>query len=199
MSNVINFDFEQQQVDVVEIEGEAWFVASDIAKLLGYAQTNSINKLVDDSHRKNITRVEGGNYYKQSLISDLGIYSIILSCRKTKKSKIRYLILNQVRQSRDIIKALIDFEVPEDIPNMYVYAIREKESRRIKLGISRNPKERLKQLQTGNSQELELIATKKTVNGFEDEALLHKTNEQHAIRGEWFSEDVDTQYLVAVQ
>lgn len=37
MSNVIPFDFKGAQVRVLDIEGEPWFVAKDIAEILGYA------------------------------------------------------------------------------------------------------------------------------------------------------------------
>lgn len=86
----------------------------------------------------------------------------------------------------DILSALDAFDVPEDIVDMYVYAIREKETGRLKIGISRNPQERLKQLQTGNSSELELVAYKKAEN-YQDEQLAHEANSQYWIRGEWFS------------
>ena len=99
--------------------------------------------------------------------------------------EIRAAIMERVTDSA-IIEAMNDFEVPEDLHDMYVYAIRESESGRIKLGISRNPEQRLKQLQTGNSQVLELVAFKKAKNGFSDEKAAHEIASSHHVRGEWF-------------
>ena len=88
--------------------------------------------------------------------------------------------------SNDIINALNSFDIPDDMPDMYVYAIREKETGRVKLGISKHPEERLKQLQAGNSQKLELVAYKKAENRFKDEKVAHSDNKDKHIRGEWF-------------
>lgn len=86
-----------------------------------------------------------------------------------------------------IIRAMGNFEVPDDLHDMYVYAIRESESGNVKLGISRDPQKRLIQLQTGNSHKLELIAYQKAINKYKDEGWLHSENEQNLIHGEWFS------------
>lgn len=88
-----------------------------------------------------------------------------------------------------IQEALNNFEVPDDIPEMYVYAIKNKDTGNIKLGISKNPEQRLKQLQIGCDGKLELVAYKKADNGYQDELQLHLDNKQHAIHGEWFTED----------
>lgn len=87
---------------------------------------------------------------------------------------------------KDLLFALEAFDVPEDMTDMYVYAIRESETGRIKLGISRNPAARVEQLQTGNSQHLELMAFCKAQDRFSDEFALHARASQYHIRGEWF-------------
>jgi len=86
----------------------------------------------------------------------------------------------------ELLAALESFDVPDDMHGMYVYAIRESETGRIKIGISRNPVARLSQLQTGNSQQLELVAVKPAVNGFSCEQDAHKSAASLHIRGEWF-------------
>ena len=88
-----------------------------------------------------------------------------------------------------IQEALNNFEVPDDIPDMYVYAIKNKDTGNIKLGISKNPEQRLKQLQTGCDGKLELVAYRKADNGYRDELQLHNENNQYAIHGEWFTKD----------
>lgn len=85
-----------------------------------------------------------------------------------------------------ILNAIRDFEVPEECADMYVYAIRNATTGNIKLGISRNPEQRLKQLQTGNDCALELVAYSRAENRFQDEAALHHAHAAAHIRGEWF-------------
>lgn len=93
-----------------------------------------------------------------------------------------------VIDAKAIIDAMNDFEVPDDLPDLYIYAVRETETGRIKIGISRDPERRLRQLQTANSQELKLVAVRRAENRFNDERQLHDRNADAHIRGEWFNE-----------
>ena len=90
----------------------------------------------------------------------------------------------------ELLAALESFDVPANMHGMYVYAIRNALTGSVKLGISRDPVQRVKQLQTGNDCPLELIAYRKADNGFADERAIHQENSQHHIRGEWFSGEV---------
>lgn len=76
----------------------------------------------------------------------------------------------------------------------FLYFIREKEGR-VKIGVSREPKKRLRELQVGNSQELELLGTR--LGTWEDEQKIHKLFSAHHIRGEWFEESLPLMALIA--
>jgi predicted GIY-YIG superfamily endonuclease len=103
---------------------------------------------------------------------------------------IKDALLMQLSDIKMVMKALRDFEVPDDLTDMFVYAIREEDTGNIKLGISRNPEARLKQLQTGNSSKLTLVGYREAKNKFKDEKALHQRNEALRIHGEWFSSEV---------
>jgi hypothetical protein len=93
----------------------------------------------------------------------------------------------RTQQSLDeLIAALDAFDVPEECEGMHVYAIKNTVTGAIKLGISRDPQARLRQLQTGNDCRLELIATRPAVNRFADERALHVKHADYRISGEWF-------------
>ncbi len=64
----------------------------------------------------------------------------------------------------------------------YIYFIRGENT--IKIGISKNPKQRLKAHQTSNSYNLEMIGYIK--GNLAGEKRIQKCLEQHNIRGEWF-------------
>ncbi|MFJ6486308.1 GIY-YIG nuclease family protein [Streptomyces sp. NPDC091682] len=66
----------------------------------------------------------------------------------------------------------------------YVYVIGSVESTRVKIGTSVNPKKRLKELQTGNPERLELRWC--TSGGRELETMLHQAFAAHRVEGEWF-------------
>ena len=60
---------------------------------------------------------------------------------------------------------------------------------RFKIGISKDPEQRVKQLNTGNADELKLVYTKKAPLGYQDEAAIHTKLKDFNIRSEWFNPD----------
>ena len=127
---------------------------------------------------------QNGQYYPEFIIKKRDAIIVISS----HKPEVIYLVADKVSALDDIINALSDFEVPEECEGMYVYAIRNTTTGNVKLGISRNPEKRLKQLQTGNDCTLELVAYRKAENSFQDESALHHAHSAAHIRGEWFNE-----------
>ena len=188
MSNLSVFDFNRNPVRVVVRDGEPWFVAKDLCQILEIRNTSAALSRLDDDEKAIAPTPTPGGKQSVSIVSESGAYALIMSSRKPGIDKLRKLMSDQIKGSRFILEALKDFEVPDDIGEMYVYAIKESETGRIKLGISRDPYARLKQMQTGNSQRLELVAYRKATNRFQDESAIHAKNAQHRIRGEWFSE-----------
>lgn len=71
---------------------------------------------------------------------------------------------------------------------MYIYAIKNPDTGNIKIGISKDPEARLKQLRVGNDADLRLVLVEKieAPNRFQDERLAHLKNQYLRIRGEWF-------------
>jgi hypothetical protein len=76
----------------------------------------------------------------------------------------------------------------------YVYLIRGNDGR-YKIGIAKNPNQRIKQLQTGNSDRLELIDVYQSENASKIESALHFQYNHVRQHGEWFdlsvSDEVD--------
>ena len=98
-------------------------------------------------------------------------------------------VFKSVQGLKSIIDAIKTFEVPDDLPDMFVYAIQEEETGNVKLGISKDPYGRLKQLQTGNSQRLRLVSFSKAENRYDDERLLHQEAAHYHVNGEWFTSE----------
>lgn len=76
--------------------------------------------------------------------------------------------------------------------NTYVYLIKEKlgQNAPVKIGVARNPEERLGNLQVGNSRTLILAAKIGPISemrAYNMESGLHKKFRKFHIRGEWFS------------
>lgn len=76
----------------------------------------------------------------------------------------------------------------------YIYLIKNSEDDTYKIGVAKNPKKRLAQLQTGNSSELLLVDTYQTENAFKIEKILHRRYSFLHKHGEWFSLSLIEQY-----
>ena len=199
MMNLTTFSFNQVNVrTVTDEQGNPWFLAADVCKVLEIRNNSEAISRLDDDEKADITTnntSSNGVTQKRNMtiVNESGLYSLILTSRKPAAKQFKKWLTSEVlpsiRDSYNLIEALNNFEVPDDIPDMYVYAIKNKDTGNIKLGISKNPEQRLKQLQTGCDGKLELVAYKKADNGYRDELQLHLDNKQHAIHGEWFTED----------
>jgi len=70
------------------------------------------------------------------------------------------------------------------IKKHYIYFIRESDRERVKIGLSENPKKRIKALQTSSPTKLDLL---KVIEGDETkEYYLHNKFKDYHIKGEWF-------------
>ena len=78
MNNLKLFDFENQRLRIVKVDGEPWFVGKDVAKILGYSQPSvAISKNVP-SKDKGIAEMETpGGKQKTVIISEPGMYKLV--------------------------------------------------------------------------------------------------------------------------
>jgi Rha family phage regulatory protein len=89
----------------------------------------------------------------------------------------------------EVINTIKDIDVA--CVESYVYVAQECTSKRFKVGISKHPEKRVRQLNTGNPEKLTLLYAYKAVDGFGDEVSAHKLLSAHSLLGEWFSSDAD--------
>ena len=176
-------------------KGENWFVLADVLAALGsttrpaHAKKCIVDVLGKDVFGACTTKDTLGRTQKATTISEDATIYLLMTARTNMAKEARVKMVSQISGLKAILQSLKDFEVPEDLTDMFVYAIREEDTGNIKLGISRNPEARLKQLQTGNSSKLTLVGYREAKNKFKDEKALHQRNEALRIHGEWFSNE----------
>jgi len=193
MSNIATFNIANKQIRVVHDEhNNPWFNANDVCAALGYANPHTtLSSHIDSGNviKQKVTDAIGRKQYTNH-INELGLYTLILNGAKPSQS-LKDLIIDQVKNSRQILQALNEFEIPEDLAGegLCVYVIRNTGTGSVKIGVSRDPAERLKQLQTGSDAQLELVAVKRTANAFAEEAALHRKHGERRLCGEWFSSE----------
>ena len=189
MTKLAVFSFGNHEIRTVSDEhGEVWFVANDVCAALGLE--NPRQALVKHVGREDVAKhlvIDNvGRKQLTNLINERGVLNLLIKSQRT-PAKLLDEIVSRVKGAKEVIAALEDFEIPEDLPTMYVYAIRNKHTGRIKLGISENPERRLKELQIGNDCELELLAYREAANRFKDEKAIHDQHQHLRVRGEGFA------------
>lgn len=107
-------------------------------------------------------------------------------------SKVKEVIFRNLKLNHDfnekIKTALSNFDF-DGLNDRYIY-IASNESGQIKIGISKNPEKRVKQLNIGNHEILKLIYFYKSEQkGYSEEKMIHKQMSNHKIRSEWFNND----------
>ena len=196
MTKLAVFSFGNHEIRTVTDEhGEAWFVANDVCAALGLTNPRqALVKHVDEEDIAKRDTLTPGGLQRLNHINERGVLNLLIKSQRT-PPKLLDEIISRVKGAKEVIAALEDFEIPENLPTMYVYAIRNKHTGRIKLGISENPERRLKELQIGNDCELELLAYREAANRFKDEKAIHDKHQHLRVRGEWF--DVPVPVAVA--
>ena len=191
MTKLAVFSFGNQEIRTATDEhGEIWFVANDVCAALELANPrDALTAHVDPEDVCRRDTLTPGGLQKLSHINERGVLNMLIKSSKT-PPKLLDEIISRVKGTKEAIAALEDFEIPENLPTMYVYAIRNKHTGRIKLGISENPERRLKELQIGNDCELELLAYREAANRFKDEKAIHNRHQHLRVRGEWFDTPV---------
>ena len=106
MQNQISvFNFRTTEVRTVVRDGEAWFVASDIAKALNYRDAEKMARMLDDDERGThivgtVSTNQHGTASEQSntviVINESGMYHAVLKSRKPEAKPFRKWVTSEV-------------------------------------------------------------------------------------------------------
>ena len=96
------FKFEgQNEVRVIEQDGEPWFVAKDVGEILGLSNIRvEISRL--DSDEKKVSQIvtpSNGGYTDVSIISESGLYTLIMRSNKPQAKTFRKWVTSEVLPS----------------------------------------------------------------------------------------------------
>lgn len=81
MTEMQPYAFRGNDVRVTVVDGEPWFVASDVAKVLGYREAYHLTRSIDDEDKgPHNVRTPGGSQ-QMTVINESGLYAAILGSR----------------------------------------------------------------------------------------------------------------------
>ena len=72
------FTYADTPVRVLDVDGEPWFVAADIAKILGYATAKDMTRRLDDEDKGGRSVPTLGGDQTMTTISEPGLYVAVL-------------------------------------------------------------------------------------------------------------------------
>ncbi|ENU56738.1 Phage antirepressor protein [Acinetobacter guillouiae MSP4-18] len=100
MSNLSVFNFNQNEIrTIIKEDGEIWFVASDVAKVLEYSETSAMTRHLDNEERGlSIVQTLGGSQ-EVITINESGLYSATLKSRKPEAKSFKKWITSVVLPS----------------------------------------------------------------------------------------------------
>jgi len=110
MSDIIPFDFEEQAVRVLMRDGEPWFVAADVCRVLDLGNTAQAVSRLDDDEKGIITADTLGGAQKTTIIAESGLYALVLTSRKEAARRFRKWITAEVLPA---IRRTGRYELPE--------------------------------------------------------------------------------------
>ena len=112
---------EAAELRAVTVDGEPWFVANDVTAILGVGNTSQALSYLDDDERGVITSDTLGGPQLVSIVSEAGLYSLILRSRKAEakafKRWITHTVLPEIRRTGS-------FGVQVALPKDYASALR---------------------------------------------------------------------------
>lgn len=94
------FDFNGNAVRTITDEhSEVWFVAKDVADILGYAETSNMTERLDEDEKKKHTLQNGRNYTNQTLINESGLYNAVMGSQKAEAKHFKKWVTSEVLPS----------------------------------------------------------------------------------------------------
>lgn len=96
---LLSYQFDENAVRIVMIADEPWFVANDVAKVLGYRMASDMTRNLDDDERgTHIVRTPSADQ-EMNIISESGLYAAILKSRKAEARRFRKWVTGDVLPS----------------------------------------------------------------------------------------------------
>lgn len=79
MTALLAFEFGEDSVRIVMVAGDPWFIANDIARVLGYRDAPNMVRMLDDDERGTHIVSTLGGIQEMNIISESGMYAAILN------------------------------------------------------------------------------------------------------------------------
>ena len=95
-TSVQSFNFNQNQIQVINKDGEAWFIASEIAAMFGYRDAANLTRILDDDEKGTHNVSTLGGKQDVSVINESGFYHAAFKSHKAEVKPFRKWVTSEV-------------------------------------------------------------------------------------------------------
>lgn len=96
MTDLSIFRFEGEDLRTVSIDGEPWFVATDVASILGLGNVHSSLSLLDEDEKGLHTMETRGGAQSMKTVSEAGLYGLIFRSRRPEAVAFKRWVTHEV-------------------------------------------------------------------------------------------------------
>ncbi len=120
MSNALQlFSFEEQNIRVVIVGGNPWWVAKDVCDILGIVNSRQAISALDEDEKGVHTVDTLGGKQKMSCVTESGLYHLVFISRKPEAKAFRRWVTEEVIPS---IRKTGSYSISQQPPQQYVNA-----------------------------------------------------------------------------
>ena len=113
MNTISNFTFHNEyNVRIIDLNGELWFVAADVASALDYPSAPQMTRNLDDDEKGMHNVHTLGGSQEMLIINESGLYSAILKSRKPEAKKFKKWVTSEVLPA---IRKTGKYEAPKPV------------------------------------------------------------------------------------
>ena len=113
MTSLTQFTFHNEyNVRIIDLNGELWFVASDVASALDYRMASDMTRFLDDDEKGTHNLRTPSGSQDLTIINESGLYSAILKSRKPEAKKFKKWVTSEVLPA---IRKTGKYEAPKPI------------------------------------------------------------------------------------
>lgn len=99
MTELIERNFEEKKVRILQREDALWFVAIDVCRAMGVKQSRSALDKLDKSEVSSVHLMDAGKPRKLNLVSEPGLYTLVLRSDKPEAKRFQRWVTGEVLPS----------------------------------------------------------------------------------------------------
>lgn len=162
MNEMQVFNYKDNQVRTVEVNGKTWFVLKDVCAVLGLGSAHKVADRLDEDERNQIPLTDSlGREQETAVINESGLYNVILRSDKPEAKPFRKWVTSEVLPS---VRKHGAYMTPDTIDRM----IASPEFGIKLLTKLKEEKERRQALETENQRQAQIIADFEPIRQYVD-------------------------------